>query len=178
LEGAIVNKKISRIKDLEEKIAQSPDSAALHAKLGGALIQAGRTKRAESALNRALKLDPNCIPALINLGGIYLSRWDFSKCVSINQRARAVDPNLLEAHYNEGLGYLYQKKPKEMVDCFKRVIALDETHSGGHYHLAVGLLALNEIEEAKKEVAIAMQLGYKPEPALLKALEKDHKKVS
>jgi hypothetical protein len=76
------------------------------------------------------------------------------------------------------LGYLYQKKPEEMMECFRRVIALDEKHSGGHYHLAVGLLALGDPAGAKKEVAIAMQLGYKPEPALLKALEKGQRNAS
>jgi len=40
------------------------------------------------------------------------------------------------------------------------------------------LLALNDAEAAKKEVAIAMQLGYKPEPAFLKALEKGQKGAS
>ncbi len=165
-------KKDNDITVLEEKAVANPNSAKLQAKLGAALLKKGATKRAEEAFNRAISIDPTCISALINLGGIYLNRWDFAGCVEMNRKALSVDSNLLEAHYNEGLGYLYQKKPKEMVECFRRVIALDEKHPGGHYHLAVGLLALDEQVEAKKEVAIAMQLGYKPEPAFLKALEK------
>ena len=77
----------------------------------------------------------------------------------------------MEAHYNQGLGYLYLNEPEQMVDCFRRVIALDETHGAGHYHLAVGLLAIGDREGAKKELSIAMELGYKPEPTFLKAFE-------
>lgn len=176
LDGETGNNKQSRIRELEAQVAAQPASAALLVKLGGAFLKAGATKKAERTFERALEVDPKCIPALINLGGIYLNRWDFEKCVEMNQKAAAINPHLLEAPYNEGLGYLYQKKTREMVECFRRVIELDEKHAGGHYHLAVGLLELNEDEEAKKEVAIAMNLGYKPEPAFLKALEKERRR--
>jgi tetratricopeptide (TPR) repeat protein len=177
VDGEIGNKQQSKLEALEAEVAANPASTKLLVKLGGAFLRSGATKKAERTFEQALEVDPNCIPALINLGGIYLNRWDFEKCVTMNQKVSTLDPSLLEAPYNEGLGYLYQKKTEEMIECFRRVIALDEKHAGGHYHLAVGLLALGQSEEAKKEVAIAMELGYKPEPAFLKALEKDRRKV-
>ena len=74
---------------------------------------------------------------------------------------------------SQGLGHLYKNEPEEMVACFRRVIELDENHGGGHYHLAVGLLAIGQRDEAKKELSIAMKLGYKPEPTFLRALDEE-----
>ncbi len=89
----------------------------------------------------------------------------------MNRRAAAADPEVVEAHYNKGLGHLYLVQKEEMVACFKRVVELDDSHAGGHYYLAVGLLAQEKEAEARSELAIALELGYKPEPEFLKALE-------
>jgi tetratricopeptide (TPR) repeat protein len=162
-----------RLEKLERKVAENPNAPLAHVRLGMALLGVGSSKRAEAELKTALELDPECVPALVNLGGIYLNRWDFTACIEVNRRAAALCPDTLAAYYNQGLGHLYQNEPEQMVACFRRVIALDESHGGGHYHLAVGLLALGQREEAKKELSIAMKLGYKPEPTFLKALDKE-----
>jgi tetratricopeptide (TPR) repeat protein len=159
------------LKRLEQKVAEKPSSPLTHVRLGTALLRVGATKRAEAELKTAINLDPKCVPALVNLGGIYLNRWDFAACVEVNRQAAASNPDALEAHYNQGLGHLYLNEPKQMVDCFNRVIELDENHAGGHYHLAVGLLALGQRERAVAELSVAVKLGYKAEPAFLKAFE-------
>jgi Flp pilus assembly protein TadD len=171
-----VDAKLSLIEKLKKKVASNPGSAVAHMKLGTALLQAGRTMKAEQELKKAIDLDPMCVPALVNLGGILLSRWDFTGCVDVNRKAAVAEPETLEAHYNQGLGHLYLEQKEEMVACFKRVVEINDSHAGGHYHLAVGLLALEKEEEAREELAVAMNLGYKPAPELLQALEKRDKK--
>lgn len=178
MDPAAADKRLSHLATLEQKVADRPESAILRAKLGTALLRKGATKRAEAELKKALELDPECVPAMVNLGGIYLNRWDFQSCVEINRKAAECRPDTVEAHYNEGLGHLYLSQPLEMVDCFRRVIELDENHPSGHYHLAVGLLAMGENAEASKELSIAMKLGFKPEPAFLKALQKKEENTS
>ena len=177
--SSIEKNRFELIEKFEAKVAANPDSPTAHMKLGTALLSANKTKKAEEALCKAIELDPECVPALINMGGIFLGRWDFKNCVEMNRRAAKIQPEALAAHYNEGLGHLYLVEKEEMVACFRRVVALDENHAGGHYHLAVGLLALGKDEEAKQFVAKALQLGFKPEPAFLRALEKkDDSKAS
>ena len=162
----------ARIEKAKQKVADNPDSAMAHAKLGTVLLHTCSSKQAEAELRKAIELDPNCIPALINLGGLLLGRWDFEGCVEVNQRAVAVDPEIVEAHFNQGLGHLYLSQAEQMVECFRRVVELDGTHPAGRYHLAVGLLACGKEKEAREELTIAMKLGYKPEPDFLKAFEK------
>lgn len=163
----------AQVEKYEAKVAQNPNSPLSHVKLGTALFSVGSSKRAEAELKKALELDPKCVPALVNLGGVYLNRWDFAQCIEVNQKASEIDPGVFEAHYNEGLGHLYLNEPEKMVDCFTRALDINGNHAGGHYHLAVGLLAIGEREDAKKELSIAMKLGYKPEPTFLKALDKE-----
>jgi tetratricopeptide (TPR) repeat protein len=163
--------KLNTVEKYKKAVEENPDSATAHMKLGTALISRGKTKQAEQELLKATELDPKCIPAWINLGGILMARWDFPGCIDANLQALAVDPDLVEAHYNKGLGYLYLNKPAEMIVCFERVVEIDDSHAAGFYHLAVGLLAMGDQATARKTLAKALDLGYKPEPQFLKAFE-------
>ena len=79
--------KSERLKKLEQKVADNPKSPLHRVRLGTALLGVGASKRAEAELKKALELDPECVPALVNLGGLYLNRWDFKGCVEVNRRA-------------------------------------------------------------------------------------------
>jgi tetratricopeptide (TPR) repeat protein len=152
-------------------VEKNPDSAVAHMKLGTTLISLGKTKRAEEELRKAIEIDPTCVPAWINLGGILLARWDFKGCVEANEQALEANPELAMAHYNKGLGHLYLNEPEAMVGCFERATELEADNAGAHYHLAVGRFAQKDVERARKSLAKAINLGYKPEPRFLKALE-------
>jgi Flp pilus assembly protein TadD len=157
---------------LRQAVAAQPESAAAHVRLGTSLAKAGALGEAEAELRRAIELEPGMAEALVNLGGVMLSRWDFRGCVEVNRQAAAKQPAMALAHYNQGLGHLYLGEAPEMTACFRRVVELEPRNPGGRYYLAVGLNALGEDEEARKHLAIAMELGFKPQPELLRALEK------
>ena len=157
---------------LRAAVEQAPEDAKARLKLGTALLKRGQVNHAEVELRRSVELDPKLVAAWVNLGGLLLTRWNFEGCVEANKSAVECDPSLFEPQYNLGLGYLYLGKAAEMVPCFRRVTEIDPEHAGGHYHLAVGLLALGEAEEARTHLGTAMSLGWRPEPALVKALEK------
>jgi hypothetical protein len=59
-----------------------------------------------------------------------------------------------------------------MVSCFQRVLELDPRNAGGRYYLAVGLHAVGQTDEARKQLAIAVELGFHPQPEFLRALER------
>jgi len=162
----------ARVARLRKVVAATPESARAHLDLGTALARSGALAEAEKELDRALDLEPEMPEALVNLGGVRLSRWDFRGCVEVNRRARERRPRMMHAHYNEGLGHLYLGEAVEMVECFRRVLDLDPGNPGGHYHLAVGLHAVGQTEEAKRHLAVAIELGFHPEPDFLKAIEK------
>ena len=92
--------------------------------------------------------------------------------MEVNRRALAINPNLVFGHYNEGLAHLYLGEIQKEVACFRRVVQLDPKNAGGHYHLAVGLFAAGEVDEARVSFAVSLQLGWSPDPGLMKALER------
>jgi Flp pilus assembly protein TadD len=161
-----------RVAALRAAVAEQPGSPRAHLQLGAALARTGAIGEAEQEFRRALELEPEMPEALVNLGGVHLARWDFKACVEANQRAAAARPGLFHAHYNQGLGHLYLGEAVEMVDCFRRVHDLDPRHAGGRYFLAVALNAVGQVEEARKHLAVAIELGYHPEPDFLRALER------
>ncbi len=162
----------TRVAQLREVLTAAPDSPEAHLRLGTALVKSGALSEGEREFRRALELAPEMAGALVNLGGALLARWDFRGCVEANRRASERQPELMLAHYNQGLGHLYLGEAAEMAACFERVVALEPRHAGGHYYMAVAQNALGNMEGARWHLAVAMELGFKPEPELLRALEK------
>jgi len=76
------------------------------------------------------------------------------------------------AHHNLGQAYLYRDDAKNLVKCAKRALRLDPEHSPSHYFAAVGLMATGDAGGAERHLARAIELGYRPTPEFLKAMEK------
>jgi hypothetical protein len=58
------------------------------------------------------------------------------------------------------------------VRCARRALELDPNHPPSHYYAAVGLLALGELGAAERHLGRAVELGQRPTPELLRALER------
>lgn len=157
--------------ELRDAVAENPDSAQAHLRLGTALMKVGMVNKAEGSLRRAVEIDPQYAEAWSNLGGALLSRWDFSGCLDANRRALEQKPDLTQAYYNIGLCHLYKGEAKDVVKSFRKVIDLEPANAAGHYFLAVGLHADGKIDAARSSLGRAMALGYSPEPEFLKAME-------
>ncbi len=162
-----------KLERLRQEVSDQPESTQAHLKLGSALARLGRWNEAEKALRRAVEIDPQCAGAWINLGGIHMARWEFDDCVAANQAAIAADPDLAIAHYNLGLAYLYAKQPQEMLGSFERVLELEPGNPAAQYHVAIALFELGNHDEAKARLAIAIDLGYSPQPEFIKAMERN-----
>ncbi len=168
----------SRIARCEEAVAARPDSAVAHFNLGLAYTDRGFVRKAEEQYRRAVELDPTLVQAWVNLGGVRLLQWDFQGTLEATQQAARLDDSSVVAHYNMGQAHLYLGDAEGVVRCYRKVVALDPNHAGGHYYLAVGLLAAGEVEESREHLAIALKLGFRPQPDFLRALERAEKERS
>ena len=162
----------ARIAAAQAAVAATPQSAACHFRLGTLLYRAGQLKAATDALEAALRLDDTLGRAWVNLGGVLFARWDFAGSLRANERAIAALPNAPEPHFNAGLCHLYLGNAAAMVACFRHVIELDPSNGAAHHHLAAGLNALGERVAANAALKRAAALGFSPDPALLKDIEK------
>jgi tetratricopeptide (TPR) repeat protein len=155
-----------------QRVEENPESARAHFNLGLAHTRRGFPGRAEPCYRKALELDPDLVEAWVNLGGVLLLKRDFKGSIAANEEALKRQEDLPLAHYNIGQALLYLGDAEGLVRSYRRVIELEPEHAGGHYFLAVGLLATENPEEAREELARAQTLGHKPAPEFLRALGK------
>ena len=170
-----MNKTESRTERLERCLKAAddkPQSAVAHYNLGLAYQKMGRFQSAEKAYLRALEIDPTIAQAWVNLGGVRLQTWDFEGCLEASQTAVKLRDDLVLAHHNLGQAYLYMDDAKNLVKCTRRVLDLDPDHPQSHYFAAVGLLALGNAGGAERHLARAIELGHRPTPEFLRAMEK------
>jgi tetratricopeptide (TPR) repeat protein len=59
----------------------------------------------ETLLTKAVKIDPNCVDAYLQLGILYSSQHDYEKAIDFYTKAIEVDPHLGEAHYRLAVAY-------------------------------------------------------------------------
>jgi len=160
------------LKDVEE----NPEKASAHFNLALAHTISGRVKQAEESYLKALELDPSMVQAWINLGGVRLMRWEFKGCLEATVEAARLDDSLPIVHYNMGQAYLYLNDPENLVRCNERVLELERDHAEAHYYAAVGYLAQDNLGAAERHFGRALELGHRPSPDFVKAMEKAHLK--
>jgi len=165
-----------RLERCERAVEERPDSAVAHFNLGLAYTGKGLIQKAEETYKRALEIDPDMVEAWVNLGGLHLMRWDFKACQQANEEALKRRDDVVLAHFNLGQAHLYQSDPERLVECMLRVLELDRDHASAHYFVAVGLLSKGEYAKARRHLGRAMELGHRPTPEFMKAMEKAEKK--
>jgi tetratricopeptide (TPR) repeat protein len=104
---------------------------------------------------------------------------DYKGGVEWMEKAIAKDPK--DADALNWLGYSHRKLKEypEALDAYKRALALDPDHRGAHEYLGEAYLEMNQLDDAKKELAIlnkACWLPCEPYSELKEAVE-DYEKA-
>ncbi|HEX4157956.1 MAG TPA: winged helix-turn-helix domain-containing protein [Rhizomicrobium sp.] len=159
-----------------EVTAAQPDFAAGFAALGRALInhaedhpeQKELMPEAETALARALALDPNNIDALGAQADLALHRQDWQAATANVKRMRAISPHssavLLEMfRYYQALGF-----PDQALETIQIATVLDPLPVVHHLNMTAGLIHLARFDEAA--VAAQAALALAPGQDYIKAM--------
>ena len=83
-------------------VALAPGVAMFNANLSEALRLTGQPQLALEAAGRALEIDPDLPPALINLGAAHSELKDYENAARAYSKAAAAWPHLAQAHTNLG----------------------------------------------------------------------------
>ncbi len=70
-------------------------------------------QQVEMLLTKAVKVDPNCVDAYLQLGILYSSQHNYEKSIGFYTKAIEMDPQLGEAHYRLGVAYDRTGEPKK-----------------------------------------------------------------
>lgn len=148
-----------------------PSNPVAFNNLGLSYVRMARTRDAIDAFERAVSLRPTSSNFQYNLARIYQLAKNYPKAVEHYEKTLSLDPGNALAHAH--LGQLYGREEErypEAIEELKKSIALDPDNAEAHYSLAVAYYSLKNFTESWKSVKEAQRLGYKVNPAFLKAL--------
>src|SRR5271157_4146333 len=109
---AALDRAISELTASEMVSAERPES---HMNLALLYAQIGRTTDAETELKTALRLDPDFVPAMVNLADLYRTQQRDDEGQQWLEKAIAVAPNAAEPIYALGLLKIRQKQYPEAL---------------------------------------------------------------
>jgi tetratricopeptide (TPR) repeat protein len=106
-------------------------------------------ERAAAAYRRALELDPQLVPALINLANIHYSRDCLIEAMALYERAVALEPDVFEGFFN--LGNIHHDLGRYRVaeEYYLHALAVNPRYPEAHLYLAVALEKDGRSEEAR-----------------------------
>jgi tetratricopeptide (TPR) repeat protein len=132
----------------------SDPQSALAAKyfVEGSRLDDGDEKKMESAAaayRKALVIDPDLVPAIVNLANIHYARDELIEAQALYERAIGLDPDCFEAHFNLGnIHHDLGRYPDALV-CYRDAVVLNPGYPDAHFYLAVTLEKTGHSPEAK-----------------------------
>jgi tetratricopeptide (TPR) repeat protein len=129
--------------------AESPEEKCLaHLGLGMALSSRAKYDEAAAHLESALSLDPQMLPALLELGNTYRLAGRPRQAISILEKAMAQDEDNRAALYLIGLSYQHMKQYDQAVKYFERLASIGTQKNDLFYQLGIAYGRLNRLARA------------------------------
>ena len=160
------------IADCSKAIALKPDSAEAYNNRGIVYARAGRSAEALRDYDEAIKLDPDYATAYNNRGNARADAHRDSEAIADYGQAIALKPDFAEAYNNRGGAYARSARFDEALRDFNEAIALRPDYAGAYYNRARLHFQRKEYGRALADVKMYEKLGGRPDPALVKALQK------
>lgn len=108
-----------------------------------------RMEEAAAAYRKALIVDPDLVPAIVNLANIHYARDELIEAQALYERAIGLDPDCFEAHFNLGNILHDLGRFDGALACYRDAVALNPGYADAHFYLAVTLEKTGHSPEAK-----------------------------
>jgi tetratricopeptide (TPR) repeat protein len=109
----------------------------------------GKMEEAAAAYRKALVIDPELVPAIVNLANIHYGRDELIEAQALYERAIALDQDCFEAHFNLGNIHHDLGRYDDALVCYRDAVALSPGYADAHFYLAVTLEKTGHSPEAK-----------------------------
>lgn len=114
---------------------------------------------AAAAYRRALVIDPELVPAIVNLANIHYACDELIEAQALYERAIGLDPDCFEAHFNLGNIHHDLGRYENALVCYRDAVALNPGYPDAHFYLAVTLEKTGHSPEAKPHWKIYQDLA-------------------
>ena len=135
------------LKEYLTSIQSRPDQWSSHYNLGNAYLSLGDPKMAIASYDRALKLEPRAVLALVNESMAYAQLGETKKADELLQKALKIAPDNAAASFNMGLLKAEQKDMKGAEKYLKAALKADPQMAQAAYNLCV-ITSKDRINEA------------------------------
>jgi DNA-binding transcriptional MerR regulator len=108
-----------------------------------------KMRNAAASYRKALVIDPNLVPAIVNLANIHYAHDELIEAQALYERALNLDPDCFEAHFNLGNIHHDLGRFDDALVCYRDAVALNPTYADAHFYLAVTLEKTGHSPEAK-----------------------------
>ena len=116
-------------------------------------------ERARTAYRKALLLDPDLVPAIVNLANLHYAQDDLVEAHALYARALSLDEDCFEAHFNLGNIHHDLGRYDAAVDYYLETLRLNAGYADAHFYLAVTLEKMGRSDEAKPHWRAYQQLA-------------------
>lgn len=118
-----------------------------------------RADAAMGAYRRALEVDPDLVPALINLANLHYSRDEIAEAHALYERAIALEPDVFEGYFNLGNILHDLGRYREAETAYRDALRLNPTYADAHFYLAVTLEKAGRSQDARPHWRAYQQLA-------------------
>jgi Flp pilus assembly protein TadD len=138
-------------------IAQDPGFPNSYNTLGVIYHRHGNLAQAEKALSYALEREPRNTRVMSNLVRVLDDRGRGAEARALASRLTQLEPNPPFSDFNAGLRAMQEKNYQAARDLFAREVDRAPYYDEFHFWLAAAYLGLGKIEQARRELTLAME---------------------
>ena len=109
----------------------------------------GTMDQAAAAYRKALVIDPDLVPAIVNLANIHYAHDELIEAQALYERAIGLDQDCFEAHFNLGNILHDLGRYAGALVCYCDAVELNPLYADAHFYLAVTLEKTGHSPEAK-----------------------------
>lgn len=157
-----VSGKVDQALPIFQTLLQVDSSSRAYAFVGVCYRHLGRFEEAEKYLQQGLKLDPQDVPCLYNLGFIASRQGKYELADRYLNETLQVDPNYAEALLELGNLKMYQRKLEDAVPLLRKAVQLNPQAATVYYRLAIAERSLQQTEAADRDLKIFQTLSKDP----------------
>ena len=141
---------VAAIAKCNQLIAQNPEKAELHARLGNLYAQQKQWQEAIASYQRAIKIDSTIGRVYYNLANILSQIGEMKKAANNLYQGLQLEPSLADYQKHCALAELLQsqQRPDKAIICFRTAIALKPDFLPAYQHLGELLTKQGRKEEA------------------------------
>ncbi|MFH0731701.1 MAG: tetratricopeptide repeat protein [Candidatus Omnitrophota bacterium] len=155
----------------EKTLEYAPDNIRVLCNLGNEYWKMGKAKEAVPLLKKAIEINPAYAEPYNNLGSVYVDLGRNEEAIPVLKKAIEINPGYLTPYINLAVAYFNIGDNEKGFELLNKALEINPNSANTHFTLAVAYFKQNNYALSIKHCDMAIKLGYKVDPKLLRALE-------